>query len=504
MKMLSHEQIRACDAFTIENEAVSSLHLMENAAHGCYDFIVHEFNKNETIYIFCGVGNNGGDGFALARLLYRKGFYVEVFIDKGSKITSKDALANLNNLKDLGGVLVADFSDWDPQGVSTSSVIVDALFGSGLNRKIEGKYREIIEKINAVEANKIAIDIPSGLFADGNGFEDAVVFQADVTLSFQFYKKAFLHEETGRYCGKIVILDIGLSKEFTENIETDNLVITEDCIRKIYRPRYAFAHKGNYGKACIVGGSFGKMGAAVLAAKAALRAGAGITYTIAPRCGYEILQTASPEAMFRMGGIEEIQNFDVEEDYRMGIGPGMGTSKETSGAFLDFLVRYKKPLILDADALNIMAAEKDACSLIPANSILTPHPVEFTRLFGTANSSYEMLDMAKQKAQELNCCIVLKGHYTQVVTPGQTVYYNVTGNAGMAKGGSGDVLLGVITALLAQQYTPEEAAIMGVWIHGRAGDLAAEKYSKEAMLATDIIDHLGEVFHDLDDKKRKF
>jgi NAD(P)H-hydrate epimerase len=312
-----------------------------------------------------------------------------------------------------------------------------------------------------------------------------------------------LHPETGRFCGKVEILDIGLSKEFIENTPTDNFVLTDSCVFIMYKPRKEFSHKGNFGKTAIVAGSFGKIGAAVLATKSAMKTGSGITYALAPRCGFDILQISAPEAMFINCGSDCINEIAVQDDFVYGIGPGLGDSLETKKSFLAFLENYKHPLVLDADALNILSENSNNLRLIPRKSIITPHPKEFSRLFGETESSFERLELAKQKAHELDIYIVLKDHHTQIITPEQEVYYNVTGNPGLAKGGSGDVLLGVITSLLAQKYTPKEAAVFGVWLHGKAADFAIEKHSKESLLATDVIDYFGEVFTYLENKKGK-
>lgn len=504
MKIFSSSQIRACDEFMINNESVSILHLMERVAQGCLDYIVHTFQKSETIYVFCGNGNNGGDGFALARLLYLKGFDVEVYIDKSQKKFSKDAQINFNSLKETLGISVFDFTELDPAAISVSSVIVDALFGSGLNRKIEGKYADVISKLNAIDAHKIALDIPSGIYADENLPIDSVIFKADVTLSFQFYKKSFLHQETGRFCGKIVVLNIGLSKDCILETETQNYVVYDEDALKMYQPRENFSHKGHYGKTGIIAGSYGKIGAAVLATKAASRAGSGLTFSIAPKCGYEVLQTTCPEAMFISGGQDFIHDFNVEEDIIYGIGPGLGTNPETEKSFLKFLKNYKKPLVLDADALNILSGDLKNLKLVPEKSIITPHPKEFARLFGESEDSFKRLELARLKAKEFNIYIVLKDHHTQTITPEGDVFYNITGNSGLAKGGSGDVLLGIVTSLLSQGYSSKEAAIFGVWLHGKAADVAAGIYSKEAMLASDVIKCLSEVFNFLENKKGRF
>lgn len=494
MKIFTASQIRACDDFTIHNEPITSHFLMERAAHKCTDYLFKRLDIEQKIHIFCGNGNNGGDGFAIARMLYYLNFDVEVYTDLSLQNFSKDATINFNLLKELSGIEIKDFSEFNSNEIVENEVIIDAVFGSGLNRKMEGKLAEIIEKMNSAKGTKISIDIPSGLFCDEIIETNAVVFKADDTLSFQFYKKAFLHPETGRYCGKIEILDINLSEKFINETITSDFIIDENLIKKIYKPRNDFSHKGNLGKTCIIAGSFGKIGAAVLATKSALKTGSGLTYILAPKCGYEILQTSCPEAMFLYGGKDFIQNIEVENDFTCGIGAGLGTDPETEEKFLEFLNNYSLPLVLDADALNILAKNPKKLNLIPKKSIITPHPKEFERVFGETKNSFERLNLAKLKAKELQIFIVLKDHHTQIVTPEGEVFYNITGNSGLAKGGSGDVLLGIITSLLAQNYSPKNASIFGVWLHGKAADLAAEKYSKEAMLPSDVIDNLGEVF----------
>lgn len=467
---------------------------MERAAEACSDWLLRHTRNNPEFFIFCGNGNNGGDGFAIARLLYQKGFDVEVFIDKNNASFSEDAQINLNRLKEISGIEIKDFDEAKNIRFTKNAVIIDAVFGSGLNRNIEGKAYEIINFLNGINARKISIDIPSGLFADENINENSSVFKADDTLSFQFWKQSFLHPETGKYTGAVHILDIGLSGKYIHNTETDQYIICEKLIQQFYKPRNEFSHKGTYGKTCIVGGSFGKIGAVVLATKSALRTGSGLTFTLAPKCGYEILQSTCPEAMYLYGGEDFISNFEIEENAVCGIGPGLGTDPETEESFLNFLQNYNEPLVLDADALNLISKYPKDLDLIPKNAIITPHPKEFERLFGKTQNSFERLDLAKEKSKKLGIFIVLKDHHTQIITPQGLVYYNTTGNSGMAKGGSGDVLTGIITSLISQNYLPEEAAILGVWLHGKAGDLAAGKYSKEAMLPSDLIDELGNVF----------
>ena len=493
MKIFSAQQIKQWDAFTIKNEPISSLQLMERAASAAADWFVKRYENKHSFAIFCGNGNNGGDGFAIARLLYYRGFDVTVFTNQNQRF-SENALFNLERCKEISGIDIFDFALVSQFGFKENTVLVDALFGIGINRNIEGETAHLIKFLNHLSFPKISIDIPSGLMTDQMNDENAIIFKANDALTFQTWKKSMLHPETGNFCGGIHVLDIGLSEVFySKEVSTDS-VIDEQLIRLIYKPRKEFSHKGIYGKTTIVAGSFGKIGAAVLATKAALKSGSGITFILSPKCGYDILQNSCPEAMFTSGGENEVVNFDCDENSTLGIGPGLGTDSSTSSSLLNFLKSYEKPLVLDADSLNILAENSDYLKFIPKDSIITPHPKEFERLFGTTENSFERLNLARRKAKELKIYIVLKDHHTQVITPDNRVCYNITGNSGMAKGGSGDSLLGVITSLLAQNYSPENAAILGVWLHGKAGDFAAEKFSKEAMLPSDLINELGNVF----------
>lgn len=493
MKIFTAEKIRLADQFTIDNEPISSVNLMERAALTCTDWISTNCKHHTKFAIFCGNGNNGGDGFAVARMLYLKGFDVDVFINKENFKFSDDALINFKRLKDISGISVKDFIEVEKYNFERT-IIIDALFGTGLSRNLEGVYKNLIENLNLKNNPKISIDIPSGMFADKLNEENSLIFKSDYTLTFQFWKKTFLHPETGKFTGKVIVLDIKLNEEFIDKTEVDDFMIDDDLILKNFKPREDFAHKGTYGKSIIVGGSFGKIGAAVLATKSALKSGSGLTFVLAPNCGYEILQTNCPEAMFMESGEKIINQIDEVENAVYGIGPGLGTDVETEKGLLKFLENNDSPLVLDADALNIISKNVNHLKLIPKKTIITPHPKEFERLFGKTENSFDKLDLAKLKAKELEIYIVLKDHHTQIINPEGKVFYNITGNSGLAKGGSGDVLTGIITSLLAQKYSSEEAAILGVWLHGKAADFAAEKYSKETMQPTDVIDELGNVF----------
>ena len=497
MKIFTAEQIRQWDRFTITHESVTSLKLMERAALALAGWISENCKNHTKLALFCGHGNNGGDGFAAARILYTKGFDVEVLVPDLKAGFSEDASINLQRLKDFSGISVRELSETEDYSFDNGTVIIDALFGTGLSRPLDGIYKKLVTKLNETGGVKISVDIPSGLSADRIFDDETTVFKADYTLSFQCWKKSFLHPETGKHTGEIIVLDIGLSSGFQEQEKTGDNVIDENMISGIFKPREEFSHKGTYGKAAIAGGSYGKIGAAVLSAKAALKTGAGLTFTLAPDCGYTILQTACPEAMFIKAGNEHIDSIPAEENMTCAVGPGLGTHTETQKAVLDFLKKYTKPLILDADALNILSEKQEALKYIPEKSVITPHPKEFERLFGNTANSFERLELARKKAKELNIYIVLKDHHTQVVTPAGNVFYNITGNAGLAKGGSGDILTGILVSLLAQGYSVEETCLLGIWLHGRAADLAAEKYAKESMLPTDVIEKLGNVFREL-------
>ncbi|WP_184935524.1 NAD(P)H-hydrate dehydratase [Chryseobacterium cucumeris] len=503
MKVFTAEQIRSWDQFTISQEPVSSIQLMERASMAVAHWISEHCKNHKKLAVFCGNGNNGGDGLAVARILYLKGFDVDVFVSDSKKKFSEDASVNLKRLRDLSGISVRKFDTKEQYNFDDKTIIIDALFGTGLSRPLEGEYKMLVEQLNTKKNIKISIDVPSGLSADEMFDHDPVILKADYTLTFQCWKKTFLHPETGKYTGKIIVLDIDLNKIYADTTDSDYSVIDDQLISSVFVPRQEFSHKGSYGKAAIIGGSYGKIGAAVLATKSVLKTGAGLTFTLAPECGYDILQTSCPEAMFIKGGEQFITNFEIDKDITCGAGPGLGTHSGTEKDFLNFLKDYSKPLILDADALNIISKDKKNLKLIPEKSIITPHPKEFERLFGSTDNSFKRLEMARKKAKDLGLYIVLKDHHTQVVTPEGKVFYNITGNAGLAKGGSGDILTGILTSLLAQKYSEEETCILGVWLHGRAADIASEKHSKESMLPTDVIDALGSVFEELNRKAER-
>jgi len=492
MKILSATQIREWDQYTITNEPIASIDLMERAAASCFEWLQKHGYLQKTISIFCGKGNNGGDGLALARMLSPHS-HVKVYILEAGQKETENFRQNLERLQHAISFIK---SEKNFPAFGANEIIVDALFGCGLNRPLEGLAVKLVEHLNNAANEIISIDIPSGLPAD-NVVVNGIAVKADHILTFQCYKLSFLLPANAAYVGQVHVLDIGLHKKFEPNLTAAYELVDENLIASIYQPRNRFAHKGNFGHAIIIAGSYGKAGAAVLATKACVRAGAGLTTVHIPRSAYAILQAAVPEAMvssdansYLLTKIEE----DLSRFNAAGVGPGIATAAETKILLKELLKQFNQPIVLDADALNILAAENELMRMLPANSILTPHPKEFERLFGKTENDLARFQLAKQKAKDLNALIVLKGHHTLIATPGGKLYFNNTGNAGMAKGGSGDVLTGILTSLLAQNYDSVEAALFGVYVHGLAGDIAAKKFSREAMIATDIIECLGEAF----------
>ena len=503
MKIFSAAQIHECDTQTINATGIKSGELMERAANKCVDWLRNNFSRDALFVILCGTGNNGGDGLAIARLLHQRSYGVKAFLLNFGKEMSADCAANLQKLRQINEQLVtvvepdAYITDL-PQHV----VIIDAILGTGLSRPADGWVGGFIQRVNRMNNRKIAIDIPSGLPADIITDKDAPVLQVNDTLSFQFYKRSFFHPESAPAAGNVHVLDIGLDQTFIQSTHTHYRTLERGDILAIYKPRTAFGHKGTYGSALMVGGSYGKTGAVVLSTRAALRSGAGLVTAMLPVCGYSVVQTAVPEAMCITTGDTSICSISDWEKYTaIGIGPGMGATDNCVQALAGFLDVYKDPVVLDADALNIIGKHSELLARLPKNAILTPHPKEFARMFGENTNSMIQVDNARIQAMRYNINIVLKGHNTVIITAEGDCWYNMTGNPGMATGGSGDVLTGIITGLLAQGYAPQDAAMLGVYLHGVAGDLAAKELSQEAMIAGDIVDYLGSAYLSLKDKK---
>src|SRR6188768_3386447 len=500
MKILKADQIRSWDQYTIEHEPIASIDLMERAATKCFEWLDNNGWFVHPFAVFCGKGNNGGDGLAIARMLAIGGCKVSVYILEFGHRGTADFQTNLAKLHLYPSVDIHFIQDENSfPSLTKETAVIDALFGSGLTRPPDGITSGLIDHINNSGCTVIAIDVPRGMSVDQSSKGNKIV-KANYTLSFQCYKLAFLVAENALFIGDVVILDIGLLLEFLASPEADLELIDRSIIRSIYKLRNRFAHKGNFGHAMIIAGSYGKIGAAVLAAKACLRSGVGLLTCFVPKCGYDILQTSVPEAMVMTDAnssiITKIDN-DVLKYDSIGIGPGLGIVSETRTAVKELISSYKKPMVIDADALNGLSMEKNLPSL-PPGSILTPHPKEFERLFGECKNDFERIEKALYNAKLINCLIVLKGHHTFIACPNGKGYFNNTGNAGMATAGSGDVLTGMLTGLLAQGYSSEEACLLAVYLHGVAGDIAARENSQEAMIASDIISALGTAFRQID------
>lgn len=493
MRILSTKQIRELDAFTIAHEPITSIDLMERAARAFVDWFTLRVGTTRKVGVVCGTGNNGGDGLAIARMLHEWDYHVSVWIVRGPVPESQDFKVNERRLPEKVEKREIK-SESESLSFNPCDVLIDAIFGSGLSRPTSGIYAHVINELNRSDATRIAVDMPSGLMADSPS--SGAIVRADYTLSFQLPKLAFLLPEAYTFTGEWELADIGLDKNFIKESETAHFFTRIKDVRKILRPRAKHAHKGTFGHALLIAGSYGKMGAAVLAARGALRAGLGLLTVHVPQCGYAILQTAVPEAMTQVD--EDARIFSGGADpggfTTVGVGPGLGRDARTVKAFSQLLEDFRKPMVMDADALNILSLNRHLMKRLPAGSILTPHPKEFERLAGPWKTDFDRLQMQRELAVSLECVVVLKGAYTAVATANGQVYFNSSGNPGMATGGTGDVLTGILTGLLAQNYSPDEAAIAGVFLHGLSGDLGAADVGMDALIASDLIAHLSGAF----------
>jgi len=498
MKIFSCNQIKQIDEYTIRNEPVASIDLMERAALKLLEWYVERFERTRPVLILAGPGNNGGDGLALARLLALSKYKSEVwFINIASSRTS-DWEINRKRLEAETNVQFRTINGTDQlPDIPPGSLIIDALFGSGLSRPVEGFAGDVIRQINNSGSIIISIDIPSGLFGEDNGNNNPDhIIRASYTLSFQFPKLSFMFAENEKYTGEWHILPIGLDPQAIENTESPYLFLEKEIITPLLKHRNKFDHKGTFGHGLLIGGSYGKIGAMVLGAKAALRSGIGLVTCHIPSRGNLVMQCIVPEAMVIHDNSEKyISDILITDSFSaVGIGPGMGTEPISQNVLNSLLLNCKKPLVIDADALNILSENKKWHKSIPPGTILTPHPKEFERLSGKTVNSYERLQKQIEFSVKHKCIIVLKGAFTSISSPDGRVWFNSTGNPGMATGGSGDVLTGIILSLLSQGYSPINASLTGVYIHGLAGDVAAEETSFESIIASDIINGIGEAF----------
>lgn len=491
LKILNAGQIRSCDAYTIENEPIASIDLMERACRAFVAWFTTRFDTAHKIGIICGTGNNGGDGLGIARLLTDRGYSVKVWVVRGDVKETQDFAKNLERI--AGKIDIDEITSVTDGLFYSHHILVDAIFGSGLSRPVEGIYARTISSINTTPAIRVSVDIPSGLMADkhSTGF----IVSAHHTVSFQLPKLAFLFPENYKYAGEWHRVDIGLSKKYLHEAQVSHFYVTLRGIKKKIKTRSKFDNKGDHGKALLIAGSYGKMGACILAARAALRSGLGLLTVHVPRSGYSIIQTAVPEAMAK---VDAHENFFTHEDSienytAIGIGPGLGQEQTTADGLINVLDQCK-PMVIDADALNILSTRKELYKSIPDGSVLTPHPKEFERLVGPWSDDFQRLEKQKQLAAEMNAIIVVKGAHTSIATPEGKVYFNSTGNAAMATGGTGDVLTGLLTGLLAQGYSSEDSALIGVYLHGLSGDLWVRERGLNSLIASDLIDQFPQAF----------
>ncbi len=497
LKIFSSEQIKKLDAATIEKEGITSIELMERASGAFVKEFTKFYGKEYPVNILCGLGNNGGDGMAIARMLMNKAYNVNVFVVSFDNSTaSKEFTAEFLKLEDMIDIRQItqrrDIPVFDPE-----AVIIDAMLGSGINRNITGLLAEVITTVNNTKCEIIAVDIASGLFSSKSNLEQAII-QPTFTFSFQVPKLAFFLPQNQFYTGELKLLEIGLDEEFIINEPSPYVLIEKKSIIKLIKKRAKFSHKGNYGHVMLFAGSHGKMGASMLAAKGAFKTGCGLITLLTEENETAIVQSGIWEAMcVSYKASDNIPALPDNKNFTLGIGPGIGLG-DLSLRFLEYLLKYNsKPLVIDADGLNLVSLNPHLLKLIPAKSILTPHPKEFERLAGSWSNDYERLEKQRGYSITHNIYLILKGAHSSITTPEGFVYINSSGNAGMATAGSGDVLTGIITSFLAQNYTPEQAAILGVFLHGLAGDLAASEIGQNSLMAGDIINFLPNAFKEL-------
>lgn len=505
MKIFTSAQIHELDKYTIEHEPITSLNLMERAAKALTRCIESEWTNRTPVVVFAGPGNNGGDALAVSRMLAEDGYEVSVFLFNIHNKLSADCASNKKRL--LDEKRLKHFTEvtlnFDPPALPTGTVVIDGLFGSGLNKPLSGGFAAMVKYINQSPAKVVSIDIPSGLMCEDNTYNIHVnIIRADLTLTLQQKKLAMLMADNQQYIGRLKVLDIRLSPEYIQATNSQYRILEESDIRQLIISRSDFVHKGNMGNILLIAGSYGMSGAAVLASKACLRAGAGKVTVHTPKRNYEIMQISVPEAVLQMDSEETIfsEPTDTESFSAVGIGPGLGSNEDTAIALIAQIRRTTCPLVIDADAINMLGSHRAWIQQLPKGAVMTPHPKEFDRLVGnTSKDCYERLCKASELAEQLQACIILKGHYSALCLPDGHVEFNSSGNSGMATAGSGDVLTGIISALLGRGYSTANACRVGMYLHGLAGDLAIKDIGKESLMASDIIQYLPKAFLRMED-----
>ena len=481
VKILAGSEVADLDRFHVKKVGGTSHDFMEEVAQCFVGWFVPLYpSKKDLISIFCGAGNNGGDGLAIARLLFEEGYAIQVVrcFGPGTKL-SADCHKNLALLPNrLPKIALEEFDRED------SAIVLDAYLGVGLRGALRPEAIPVLDSINAFAGKIISIDLPSGLTADSS-YSGASV-RATVTVTFGFPKLSLLFPEHAAITGELVVLDIGVDDQEYAPFASQTFYLQERDVLGLHKTFHRFAHKGDFGKVLLLAGSKGKMGAAVLAAKSALRTGSGLVSCLVPEEERGVLQCAVPEAMCVFGEELDFSSFDA-----LGIGPGMGTDR---ALFLEkVLSATTRPVVLDADALTYLAANKILWSLLPKGSILTPHLKEFDRLFGPCANHPERIAKAQAFCQNYGVNLLLKGANSCCVLSDGRLVFNSTGSKHMASAGMGDVLTGMLTSFLGQGYSPENALLCGVFHHGWAGELAGENYVRGTM-AQDLIEAIPATF----------
>ena len=501
MKIFNSKQLHEWDRFTIENAPIKSIDLMEKAAQQIARSVMDEWPSRPPVMVFAGPGNNGGDALATARILSEKGYEVTAYLFNIGNKLSEDCKTNRDRLSAKVN-FVEVTKEFDPPQLEAGMLVIDGLFGTGLSKPLSGGFASLVKYINQSPATIVSIDMPSGLMCEDNTHNIHVnIVRADLTLTLQQKKICFFLADTQQYLGRLKVLDIGLSDDYVKQTGTDFETLDANDVKRLFLPRDEFAHKGSMGSALIIAGSQGMAGAAILTTRACLRSGAGKVTVHTPRQNYAVMQMSVPEALVQLDNDPEAFSDSVDaEDYdALGIGPGLRQAESTAIALIGQLRRTKSPIVVDADALNILASHRAWMQQLPKEIILTPHPKEMERLDGnhTNSSDYELLCQAREISEHLKAYIILKGHYSALCLPDGKVFFNTTGNSGMATAGSGDVLTGIITGLLARGYQQADACRIGMYLHGLAGDMAVSDIGKESLIASDIIQYLPQAFKSL-------
>lgn len=505
MKILTAQQIKEADLYTINTEPISSIDLMERASEAFVDRFVKSWRIETHVNIFSGPGNNGGDAMAIARLLSLRGYKIDIYIFNTSSTASDDWLCNYKRLKECGNVNVIEITTaFSPQQLNREDVIIDGMFGTGLNRPLTGGFASVVKYINSQPCTVVSIDVPSGLMCEDNTYNVMNhIVKAHYTFTFQFPKLAFFFADTSQYVGDWEILDIGIKTPDSADFHTDYIFTGKEDIIGTLKKRNKFAHKGTMGHASLVAGKKGMSGAAILSAKACMRTGVGKLTLHTQECNALAITTSIPEVVLDIEHKTDFfcRTFDASTFDAMAIGPGIGTEDTTAQAFIEQIRLTKSQTVIDADAINILGSHRGWIQQLPQGCILTPHKKELFGLISSTRNCYEELEKTRELSVKQNIYIVIKGAFSAITTPEGKCYFNPTGNPGMATAGSGDVLTGIILSLLAQEYTPFEACRLGVYLHGLAGDIAADHFGEESMIASDIINCLPEAFKTI--KKQK-